>query len=152
MFYKIILLFLVIAKNCSKIGCAITANSQGTSIWFSARATATGLTGKTLFLFCFVFSFFRSSGVVRNYQAKLIRDFLPLGVVQKIDQEPDEWVCPSCEQLPRKSVSTKKIPSIAGKPYFSSRAYCKLKTSVAASRNLAWSFKHGMQLLYYFKT
>ena len=33
--------------------------------------------------------------------------------------------------------STKKTPSIAAKPYFSSRAYCKLKTLVAASRNIA---------------
>ena len=33
--------------------------------------------------------------------------------------------------------STKKTPSIAAKPYFSSRAYCKLKASVAASRNIA---------------
>ena len=73
-----------IGENCSKIGCAITANSQGTLTWFSARATATVLTSKT-FLCSFVlfFSFFRFSGVVRNYQAKLIRDFLPLGVMQK---------------------------------------------------------------------
>ena len=39
------------AENCSKIGCTITANSQGTSTWFSARATATGLTGMTFFWF-----------------------------------------------------------------------------------------------------
>ena len=45
------------AGNCSKIGCTITANSQGTSTWFSARATETGLTDKTFFgLVCF-FSF-----------------------------------------------------------------------------------------------
>ena len=37
------------AENFSKIGCTIIANSQGTSTWFSARATATGLTGKTIF-------------------------------------------------------------------------------------------------------
>ena len=97
------------AENCSKIGCTITANSQGTSTWFSARATATGLTGKTFFWFGLFFSFFRSSGVVRNYQAKLIRDFLPLGVVQK-QMKPDEWICPSCEQLPRKSVFHEKKP------------------------------------------
>ena len=76
------------AENCSKIGCTITANSQGTSIWFSARATATGFAGKTFCLFVLFFSFFRSSVVVRNYQAKLIRDFLPLGVVQKQMKSP----------------------------------------------------------------
>ena len=55
---------------------------QGTSTRFSARATTTGLTGKTFFWFLlFFFSFFRSNGVVRNYQAKLIH--LPLGVMQK---------------------------------------------------------------------
>ena len=62
------------AENCWKIGCTIIANSQGTSTWFSARATTTGLTGKTFFwfvLFCF-FSFFRSNGVVRNYQAETL--------------------------------------------------------------------------------
>ena len=41
--------------------------------------------------------------------------------------------------------STKKTPSIAVKPDFSSRAYCKLKTSVAASRNIAWFSKRDMQ-------
>ena len=41
--------------------------------------------------------------------------------------------------------STKKTPSIAAKPYFSGRAYCKLKTSVAASRNIAWFSKRDMQ-------
>ena len=46
----------------------------------------------------------------------------------------------------------KKTPSIVAKPYFSSRAYCKLKTSVAASRNIAWFSKREMQLLHYFKT
>ena len=76
------------AENFSKIGCTIIANSQGTSTWFSARATATGLTGKTFFWFVSSSSFFRSSGVVRNYQAKLIRDFLPLGVVQKQMKSP----------------------------------------------------------------
>ena len=40
-----------------------------------------------VFLVCFVLSFFRCSGV-RNYQAKLIRDFLPLGVVQKQMKDP----------------------------------------------------------------
>ena len=39
------------AENFSKIGCTIIPNSQGTSTWFSARATATGLTGKTFFWF-----------------------------------------------------------------------------------------------------
>ena len=48
--------------------------------------------------------------------------------------------------------SKKKIPSIAAKPYFSNRAYCKLKTSVAASRNIEWFSKRDMQLLHYFKT
>ena len=37
----------------------------------------------------------------------------------------DEWICPSWEQLPRNQFSTKKTSSIAAKPYFSSRAYCK---------------------------
>ena len=67
------------AENCSKIGCTITANSQGTSTWFSARATATGLTGKTFFWFGLFFSFFRLEITKR----KLIRDFFPFGVVQK---------------------------------------------------------------------
>ena len=45
----------------------------------------------------------------------------------------------------------KKTPSITAKPYFSSRAYCKFKTTVAASRNIAWLFsKRVMQLLHYF--
>ena len=48
--------------------------------------------------------------------------------------------------------STKKTPSIVAKPYFSGRAYCKLKTSGAASRNIAWFSKREMQLLHYFKT
>ena len=56
---------------------------QGTSTRFSARATTTGLTGKTFFWFLLFFSPFRSGGVVRNYQAKSIRDFLPIYVVQK---------------------------------------------------------------------
>ena len=51
-------------------------------------ATATGLTSKTFFWFVLSSSFFRSSGVVRNYQTKLIRDFLPLGVVQKQMKSP----------------------------------------------------------------
>ena len=38
--------------------------------------------------FVLFFSFFRFSGVVRNYQAKLIRVFLPLGVVQKQMKSP----------------------------------------------------------------
>ena len=41
---------------------------------------------------------------------------------------------------------------IATKPYFSSRACCKLKTLVAVSRNIAWFSKRDMQLLHYFKT
>ena len=45
------------AENCSKIGCTITANSQGTSTWFSARATATGLTGKKFFWFVLFYLF-----------------------------------------------------------------------------------------------
>ena len=40
----------------------------------------------------------------------------------------------------------KKTFSIVAKPYFSSRAYCKLKTSVAASRNIARFSKRDMQL------
>ena len=39
-------------------------------------------------LVCFFFLFFRSSGVVKNYQAKSIHDFLPLGVVQKKMKSP----------------------------------------------------------------
>ena len=66
----------------------ITENRQGTSTQFSARATATGLIGKTFFWFVLFFSLFRSSGVVRNYQAKSIRDFLPLYVVQKQMKSP----------------------------------------------------------------
>ena len=46
----------------------------------------------------------------------------------------------------------KKPPSIVAKLYFSRRAYCKLKISVAASRNIAWFSKREMQLLHYFKT
>ena len=52
----------------------------------------------------------------------------------------------------KKSVFYEKTTSIAAKPYFSTRAYCKLKTSVAASRNIAWFSKRDMQLLHYFKT
>ena len=37
--------------------------------------------------------------------------------------------------------STKKSPSISAKPYFSTRVYRKLKTSVAVSRNIAWFSK-----------
>ena len=152
-FYKIILLFLIIAENWSKIGCAITTNSQGTSTWFSARATATGLTGKTFFfLFVLFFSFFRCSRVVRNYQAKLIRDFLLSGVVQKQMKSPMNGFILHVNNYLENLFSTKKTPSIAAKPYFSSRAYCKLKTSVAASRNITWFSKRDIQLLHYFKT
>ena len=83
------------------------------------------------------FSFSRSSGVVRNYQAKLIRDFLPFGVVQKQMKSPMNGFVLHENNYRRNQFSTKKTPSIAAKPYFSSRAYCKLKTSVAASRNIA---------------
>ena len=38
--------------------------------------------------FFVLFSFFRSSGVVRNRHAKSIRDFLSLGVVQKQMKSP----------------------------------------------------------------
>ena len=42
-----------------------------------------------VFLVWFVFfPFFRSSGVVRNYHAKSIHDFLPLDVVQKKMKSP----------------------------------------------------------------
>ena len=147
------MLFLVIAENCSKIGCAIAANSKGTSTWFSARATATGLTGKTFFFVWFVFfSFFKSGGVVRNYQAKLIRNFLPIGVVQKHMRSPMNGFVLHVNNYLENQFSTKRTPSTAAKPYFSSRAYCKLKTWVAASRNIAWFSKRDMQLLLYFKT
>ena len=112
-------------------------DQRGTSTRFSARATGTGLTGKTIFWFGLFFSFFRSSGVVRNYQAKLIRDFLPLGVVQKQMKSPMNGFVLHVNNNLENQFSTKKTPSIAAKPYFSSRAYCKLKTSVAASRNIA---------------
>ena len=48
--------------------------------------------------------------------------------------------------------STKKSPSISAKPYFSTRVYRKLKTSVAVSRNIAWFSKRDIQLLHYFET
>ena len=92
------------------------------------------------FFVCFVFSFFRSSGVVRNYQAKLIRDFLPLGVVQKQMKCPMNGFVLHVNNNLENQFSTKKTPSIAAKPYFSSRAYYKFKTLVAASRNIAWLF------------
>ena len=84
-------------------------------------ATATGLTGKTFFgLFCFA-PFFRSSGVVRNCQVKLIRDLLPLGVVQKEMKSPmNGFVLHVNNNLE----NHQKTPSIAAKLYFSSRAYC----------------------------
>ena len=115
----------------------ITENRQGTSTRFSARATATGLIGKTFFWFVLFFSLFRSSGVVRNYQAKSTRDFLPLYVVQKQMKSPRNGFVLHVNNNLKNQFSTKKIPSIAAKPYFSTRAYCKLKTSVAASRNIA---------------
>ena len=93
-----------------------------------------------VFLVCFVFSFFRSSGVVWNYQAKLIRDFLPLGVVQKQMKCPMNGFVLHVNNNLENQFSTKKTPSIAAKPYFSSRAYYKFKTLVAASRNIAWLF------------
>ena len=102
------------------------------------RATATDLTGKTFFfLFVLFFSFFRSSGVVRNYQEKLIRDFLLLGVVHKQMKSPMNGFVLHENNYLQNQFPTKKTPSIAAKPYFFSRAYCKLKTSVAASRNIA---------------
>ena len=103
-------------------------------------------------LFDLLFSFFRSGGVVRNYQAKLIRDFLLLGVVQKQMKSPMNGFVLLVNNYLENQFSTKKTPSTAAKPYFSSRAYCKLKTSVAASRNIAWFSKRDMQLLHYFKT
>ena len=115
----------------------ITENRQGTSTQFSARATATGLIGKTFFWFVLFFSLFRSSGVVRNYQAKSTRDFLPLYVVQKQMKSPMNGFVLHVNNNLKNQFSTKKTSSIAAKPYFSGRAYCKLKTSVAASRNIA---------------
>ena len=103
-------------------------------------------------LFDLLFSFFRSGGVVRNYQAKLIRDFLLLGVVQKQMKSPMNGFVLLVNNYLENQFSTKKTPSTAAKPYFSSRAYCKLKTSVAASRNMAWFSKRDVQLLHYFKT
>ena len=82
-------------------------------------------------------SFFRFSEVVRNYQAKLIRDFLPLGVVQKQMKSPMNGFVLHVNNYLENQFSTKKAPSISAKPYFSFRVYRKLKTSVAASRNIA---------------
>ena len=103
-----------IGENCSKIGCAITANSQGTLTWFSARATATVLTSKTFFCsFVLFFSFFRFSGVVRNDQAKLIRDFLPLGVVQKQMKCPmNGFVLHVNNNLENQFSTKKKLPRL----------------------------------------
>ena len=104
--------------------------------------------------FClfYFFSFFRSSGVVRNYHAKLIRDFLPLGVVQKQMKSPMNGFFLHVNNYLENQFSTRITPSTAAEPYFSSRTYCKLKTSVAASCNIAWFSKRDMQLLHYFKT
>ena len=49
-----------------------------------------------------------------------------LGKMTNIFWEPQFWL-----------KIFKKIPSIAAKLYFSSKAHCKFKTSVAASRNIA---------------
>ena len=68
---------------------------QGTSTRFSARATATGLTGKTCFWFVLFFSPFRSGGVVRNYICYIYIIYI---CCAKTDEEPDDWICPSCEQ------------------------------------------------------
>ena len=103
-------------------------------------------------MFEMFFSFFRFSEVVRNYQAKLIRDFLPLGVVQKQMKSPMNGFVLHVNNYLENQFSTKKTPSISAKPYFSSRVYRKLKTSVAALRNIAWFSKRDIQLLHYFKT
>ena len=107
---------------------------------------------RRFFWFGLLFFLFRSSGVVRNYQAKLIRDFLPLGVVQKQMKSPMNGFVLHVNNCLENQFSTKKTPSIAAKPYFSSRTYRKLKTSVSGSRNIAWFSKRDIRLLHYFKT
>ena len=71
------------------------------------------------------FSFFRSSGVVENYQAKLIRDLLSLGVVQKQTKSPMNGLVLHVKNYLKNQFSTKNTHSIAAKPYFSRRAYGK---------------------------
>ena len=86
---------------------------QGTSTRFSARATATGLTGKTFFWFVLFFSLFRSSGVVRNYQAKSTRDFLPLYVAQKQMKSPmNGFVLHVNNNLENQFSTKKKLPRL----------------------------------------
>ena len=87
-----------------------------------------------MFLVGFVFSFFRSSGVVRNYQAKLIRDFLPLGVVQKQMKCPMNGFVLHVNNILENQFSTKKTPSIAAEPYFPAEHTINLKH---------WSQRHA---------
>ena len=96
------------------------------------------------------FSFFRSSGVVENYQAKLIRDLLSLGVVQKQTKSPMNGLVLHVKNYLKNQFSTKKLPRL--RPSHISPEEHTVKTSVAASRNIAWFSKRDMQLLHYVKT
>ena len=88
-----------------------------------------------IFLVCFVFSFLRSSGVVRNYQVKLIRDFLSLGVVQKQMRSPMNGFVLHVNNNLENQFSTKKGSLDCGHV------------------NIAWLLsKRDMQLLHYFIT
>ena len=65
---------------------------------------------RRFFWFGLLFFLFRSSGVVRNYQAKLIRDFLPLGVMQKqmkstLVNLSFTWTITEKISFPRKKIS-----------------------------------------------
>ena len=74
-------------------------------------ATATDLTGKTFFLFVLFL-------VVRNYQAKLIRDFLPLGFVQKQMKSPMNGFVLHGNNYLENQFSTKKNPLDCGQAIF----------------------------------
>ena len=69
-------------------------------------------------LFDLLFSFFRSGGVVRNYQAKLIRDFLLLGVVQKQMKSPMNGFVLLVNNYLENQFSTKKNSLDCGQAIF----------------------------------
>ena len=88
---------------------------------------------RRFFWFGLLFFLFRSSGVVRNYQVKLIRDFLSLRVVQKQMRSPMNGFVLHLNNNLENQFSTKKS---------------SLDCSYV---NIAWLFsKRDMQLLHYF--
>ena len=61
-----------------------------------------------VFLVCFVYSLFQVQWSCQKLPSKINPRLSSLRCCAKTDEVPDEWIYPSCEQLPRKSVSHDK--------------------------------------------